>query len=294
MKTHYRKIPLLFLLVTPCCTPTSSTGTSQGASFVSPSQTDFATAAESGTGMAMGGGGSTGTQTSTHSVFYGKGQDLLANPIQLQGYLLPAADASSTKGIIAIPGRLGLTKAFEENLAFFAQNGYSVLAVNLFNQIPVSLSDGTAMERELASQGIPTILANIEQGRAFLIQRFQLAQVSVVGWDTGGRWAVITALTAAGHYVAAASYAGDITATLQQFSATNISIPIFGVFSVEDTSISASAIATLGGALQSQNVPFTFQLVGGVQGNFMDPTSPTYDATQSMAMLQKTLTLFPK
>ena len=238
-------------------------------------------------------------------VYYGSGTDLQAFPIQLQGYLLPryvAAGAGLTLSqtpcmpraacsiaIIAVPGRLGLNEAFKNSLSAFSLAGFSVLAVDLYNQVPASLAEGKTLETELGQKNLPDILANLSQARAFVTQRFQPSLIMLVGWDTGGKWATTTALTTPGRFAAVVSYASSLS-VLKEYKPGDISVPILGFFAADDAETPAADMITLGVQYQKQNAPVTFQLIQNVQGNFMDPASSTYSQRSAAAVLQTTMT----
>ncbi len=221
-------------------------------------------------------------------VYYGSGTDLQASNIQLRGYALPTQQAGST-AIVAVPGRLGLSEAFKKSLSTFSQHGFSVLAVDLFNQVPDSLAAGKALETALEQKGLPDIIANISQAQKFIAKEAQPSQIVLIGWDTGGKWAATTALSMPGIFAGVVSYTGNLS-VVQEYTPQSILTPIFGVFAVGDTDVSAATMATLFTNHQQQRAPVTFKLLQNVQGNFMDPASTTYQGAAAATVLQATLT----
>ena len=221
-------------------------------------------------------------------MYYGSGTNLQGSSIRLQGYALAASQPNSTI-VIAVPGRLGLSEAFKNGLLPFSQNGYSVLAVDLYAQVPATLIDGNALETALEEKGLPDIIANLTQAQQFASQHFQSTRIVLVGWDTGGKWAATTALTMQGTFAAVVSYTGDLS-VLKQYQPSSIRTPILGIFSVNDTVTSASEMVTMFTQFQKQNAPVTFNIIQDVQGNFMDPASTAYQPISATSVLQLTYT----
>ncbi len=284
-----------FFLVLPSCT--QKTGQSQG----QPGQ-PASTTSENGSAIDLNSLTSGGLTTPGSMVYYGFGTDLQALPIQLQGYLLPRAVAPEAEAcrprpgaiacsiaIIAVPGRLGLNEAFKKSLSAFSLAGFSVLAVDLYNQVPASLAEGKTLETELGQKGLPDILANLSQARTFVTQRLQPSLIILVGWDTGGKWAATAALTTPGSFAAVVSYASSLS-VLKEYKPGDFSVPILGFFAAQDAETPAADMITIGAQYQKQHAPVTFQLIQNVQGNFMDPASSTYQPSAAAGVLQTTMT----
>jgi dienelactone hydrolase len=219
-------------------------------------------------------------------VYYGSGTDLQASTIQLKGSLLSAQQPGST-AIVAVPGRFGLSETFKNSLVRFCEKGFSVLAVDLYNQVPTSLADGKTLEDTLGHKGLPDILANLFQAKKFVEEQFQPSQVVVMGWDTGGKWAATAALSSQGNFAAVISYAGNLS-VIKEYKPEAIYTPIFGIFAVNDVETSAADMIALGVQYQQKKAPITFQLLQNVQSNFMDPSSTTYQAAATTKALQLT------
>lgn len=208
---------------------------------------------------------------------------------EVEGYLAHPAGAE-TRPDVGLPGLLlihewwGLNENIETMARMFAEQGYQVLAVDLFGE--------TTDDPDRARQLTQTVddeqaLDNLDQAIAYLGAEVRAPRIGVVGWCFGGGWSLRTALEEPDRLDAAVVYYGRLVTDRQQLD--RLETPLLGIFGAEDSSLPVAQVRELEATLDDLGKEATIHLYEGAGHAFANPSGDNYQPEASRDAWEKTL-----
>ncbi|MEM6782678.1 MAG: dienelactone hydrolase family protein [Bacteroidota bacterium] len=185
----------------------------------------------------------------------------------------PAEGEASMPGLIVIHEWWGLNDNIRGQARRLANEGYRVLAVDLYGGSASETVEGArALMTEAMSQP-DAVVANLASAAAHL--RAQGAtRVGVLGWCFGGAWSLRTALALPTSVDASVIYYGRVETEAAALAA--LEAPILGLFGAEDRGIPAESAHAFDMALDEVGVPHTVRVFDGADHAFANPSGDRY------------------
>jgi carboxymethylenebutenolidase len=213
----------------------------------------------------------------------------------LPGYLARPDDGAAHPGLIVLQEWWGLNEHIKDVTRRFAQQGYVVLAPDLYKGVVATEPDEA---RKLVMElDMPNAVAEIGSGADFLLGQDYVSgdQVGITGFCMGGRLTLMAALNDAGtgRYAVAIPFYGS---PLTPDEAAQVTTPILGLYGADDGGIPVAEVEAMGAALTAAGVDNQIIVYPGAPHSFFNDTRESYrpeaaaDAwQQALAWLQKYL-----
>jgi carboxymethylenebutenolidase len=200
------------------------------------------------------------------TVTYGTGSENLC------GLLCCPADKGPFPAVLVVHGDFGLTDWVKESARRLATAGYVTLAVDLYHgQIVTDLLDAHIMDRGLSED---RVRAELRTAADYLAQRADVRKdaLGIVGWDTGGGYALDTALGDP-RLRAVVTCCGRLTTDPTLLAPLNASV--FGLFAGKDEGITPQTIAQFRAAMEKANKRIAgLHVYPACEHGFMDSSAP--------------------
>jgi len=211
------------------------------------------------------------------------------------GYLSrPATAKGPQPGVILIHAWWGLDQHVRDVADQLAQQGYTVLAVDLFNGQVTRNRPVAARFADIANARSSASLANLEQAVTYMNTHQQVNQLGVVGWSIGGQWALRIASDLPEAFNALVIfYAIPYTEPAQLVP---LRMPMLAFFDGHDPFVPPPVVEKFQWAAGLANVQLDIHIYPDAQPGFDDPASTAYNAidaqdawTQMTAFLARNL-----
>jgi carboxymethylenebutenolidase len=201
-----------------------------------------------------------------------------------QGYLARPAGTGDYPGIVLIHERRGLNDNIQKMARLIADQGYQVLAVDLYNGEVATTPDRA---REL-SRGLDQQIANQHLIAAvqYLRQEQNASQVGSRGRCFGGGQSLQLALTDA-DLEAAVIYYGSLETGADILS--SIQAPVLGIFGTEDQVVPLQQVRDFESILNQLNIQNDIFVYEGVGHAFANPSNDGFAPEQTRDARDKTL-----
>lgn len=215
------------------------------------------------------------------------------------GYLVYPQNTSSQgndtgpnlPGIVVIHEWWGLDDHIKNMADELANEGYAVLAVDLYNG-EVATSPDQAMSlvsavRDNQNESNSNMLAAVDYLKS--LPNVDPSKIASVGWCFGGGQALQLALNANPEDPMAATvlYYGNLVTDPQQLA--KIKGPVLGIFGSEDQSIPVSEVRDFEEALNANNITNSIYIYEGVGHAFANPTGESFAPNELKDAWQKTI-----
>lgn len=187
--------------------------------------------------------------------------------------------------IIAVPGRLGIQPGSQRLMQAYVAAGYKVLLIDILGRVPNDFADGDALEKQLAARGDLFVVGMLQKARDH-IGRAGGTNVSIIGWDTGGKWAMLGLVHGGDRYTAGINLYGDPTHLIDKY--TQIKAPVMNLYAQDDKKFPKAQVEDWQDRFLRSNPPVTFELLSGVQPGFFEPERDTFDDVQAIAVMNRT------
>lgn len=201
------------------------------------------------------------------------------------GFLARPEAGTGYPGVIMIHEWWGLNDNIKTMAKILANEGYVVLAVDLYGR---EVADTSERARELATnvrsspqEAIDTMRGAVE----FLRTEESITNVGSVGWCFGGQQSLQLALNE--NMDATVIYYGQLTDDKAELS--NIEWPVLGIFGAEDTSIPVDSVRGFKAALDELDISNKIYVYESVGHAFANPTGSNYAPDEAMDAWDKTL-----
>ena len=206
----------------------------------------------------------------------------LANNTQQQQELMPA--------VIIIHEWFGLNEHIKNQADILAQEGYVVLAVDLYRG-EVATDSNRAMELSSSVRNDPASAIDNLQSAVNYIKSLEIvdgSRIASLGWCFGGDWSLQLALNSSENPLAATViyYGRPVTDTA---SLSSIGWPILGIFGDQDQSIPVESVKQFASALNASGVTNEIYLYEGVGHAFANPSRDNYAPKETTDAWQKTI-----
>jgi carboxymethylenebutenolidase len=201
---------------------------------------------------------------------------------QQQQELMPA--------VIIIHEWFGLNEHIKNQADILAQEGYVVLAVDLYRG-EVATDSNRAMELSSSVRNDPASAIDNLQSAVNYIKSLEIvdgSRIASLGWCFGGDWSLQLALNSSENPLAATViyYGRPVTDTA---SLSSIDWPILGIFGDQDQSIPVESVKQFASALNASGVTNEIYLYEGVGHAFANPSRDNYAPKETTDAWQKTI-----
>lgn len=204
-------------------------------------------------------------------MYYGKVQGFYAEPVNKGEY----------PGVIMVHEWWGLNDHIKDMAAKLAEQGYRVLAVDLFGTVATTSEQARAQVSGLNQQDA---IANMQAAKDYLEGRGS-TKIGSLGWCFGGGQSLQVSLNTP--VDATVIYYGSLVTDQSELS--NLSAPVLGIFGSEDTSIPVETVNEFEKQLNSLNIENSITVYEGVGHAFANPSGNNYSEEETLDAWKKTL-----
>ena len=209
----------------------------------------------------------------------------------ITGYLAqPEGAEAGLPAIIAIHEWWGLNDNIRAMTERLAGEGYTVLAVDLYNS---QVADTSAAARQLmqAVMNDPEPAeANLQQAFDYLVTEQAASAIGSIGWCFGGGWSLQTGLLLPQQLDALAIYYGRLVTEPEQLEP--LQMPIIGFFGAEDQAIPVEQVREFEAALESLDKPAEIYIYEEAGHAFANPSGERYAPEAAADAWAKTTEFF--
>ena len=192
------------------------------------------------------------------------------------GYLSRPADAKGPQsGVILIHMWWGLNLQMHLVADQLARQGYTVLAVDLFNGQVTRDRAVAARLADIAKAKSGDVLSNLEQAVTYMNNQQQVNQLGVIGWSIGGEWALKIASDLPQAFDALVIfYAAPYTEPSQL---APLRMPMLAFFGGHDPFVPLQVVQKFQWAAGLASAQLNIHIYPDAQPNFDDPSSTAYN-----------------
>ncbi|NEQ51778.1 MAG: dienelactone hydrolase family protein [Leptolyngbya sp. SIO3F4] len=205
------------------------------------------------------------------------------------GYLAKPADASSPlPGLIVIQEWWGLNDNIRTMTRRLAAEGYTALAVDLYDGEVATTRDEARTLVQAAIQNSDRLTQNVVAAYNYLTDEQQVPTVGSIGWCFGGSWSLNTALALPTDLDAAIIYYGGQIST-DPVILEPLQMPIQGHFGSLDSNPSPETVQSFETALTDLGKNPEIYLYEGANHAFANPSGTRYNAEAADLAWERTL-----
>ncbi|MEM6251864.1 MAG: dienelactone hydrolase family protein [Cyanobacteria bacterium P01_D01_bin.156] len=224
-----------------------------------------------------------GTVT-TENVTYGT----LEN-VPFSGYLAKPADvAEPLPGLIVIQEWWGLNDNIRTMTRRLAAEGYTALAVDLYDGAVADNRDDAKTLVQTAIQNSERLTQNVVAAYNYLVNEQQTPKVGSIGWCFGGSWSLNTALALPTDLDAAVIYYGGQIST-ESAILEPLQMPIQGHFGSLDTNPSPDTVRMFEAVLDDLGKEAEIYIYEGANHAFANPSGTRYNAESAELSWERTI-----
>ncbi len=188
----------------------------------------------------------------------------------------PRGGARDLPGLIVIHEWWGLNDNVRAMAARYANEGYAVLAVDLYGGQAATTPDGAMALMQAAFAAPDGQRDNLRQAYAFLTAR-GASKVGALGWCFGGNRALEAAIALPTDLDATVIFYGGNPPS-DPAALRALRMPVLGLYGGADTSIPQTAVAAFDAALTQAGVRHEFHVYPGAGHAFANPSGQSFDA----------------
>lgn len=219
----------------------------------------------------------------TEAVTYGTAGDM-----PFTGYLAKPVDASSPlPGLIVIQEWWGLNDNIRTMTRRFAAEGYTALAVDLYDGAVADNPEDARALVQSAIQDSERLTQNVVAAYNYLVNDQQTTKVGSVGWCFGGSWSLNTALALPADLDAAVIYYGGQIST-DPAVLEPLQMPIQGHFGSLDSNPSPETVQMFEAALRDLGKEPEIHIYEGANHAFANPSGTRYNAEAAELSWERT------
>jgi carboxymethylenebutenolidase len=198
--------------------------------------------------------------------------------------------------VIMIHENKGLNAHIKNMANLLAQQGYVVLAVDLFKgEVVTDQNDSRRLTQEVRSN--PEIAVNNLQSAVDYVSSLpnvDPSRIASMGWCFGGGQSLQLALNSQDHPLAATIiYYGSALVT-DNSNLSKIKWPVLGVFGDQDRGIPVEKVNEFKATLDEVGVPNEIYIYKGVGHAFANPSGENYAPAETQDAWEKTLAFLKK
>ena len=209
---------------------------------------------------------------------------------EVTGYLAQPAGAETRRddelpGLIVIHEWWGLNENIETTARMLAQNGYKVLAVDLYGgAVAEDLENARRLVQEVDEAEAED---NLRQAHAYLAGDLRSPRVGVIGWCFGGGWSLRSALLLGEAVDAAVVFYGQPITDPQRLAA--LEAPLLGIFGGQDSSIPVADVRRLESTLRELGKTAEVHVYEEAGHAFANPSGERYVPEAARQAWEETL-----
>ena len=207
------------------------------------------------------------------------------NGQEITGYLAKAEGDTEAPGIIVVHEWWGLNDNIRMMTDKLAGEGYTALAVDLYNGKVAESSDSAGTYARSVND--EKALDNLTQAYNFLSEQQGAENIGVIGWCFGGAWSLQTALAHPKKVDATIIYYGRLVTETDQLQ--TLQMPVLGIFGEEDDGIPVKQVKEFESALNEAEVSNDIHIYEGADHAFANPSGTRYNKEAAEDAWQKTL-----
>lgn len=212
--------------------------------------------------------------------------------VPFNGYLAKPTNATSPlPGIIVIQEWWGLNENIRTMTRRLAAEGYTALAVDLYDGQIAEAPDDARVLVQAAIQSSDRLTQNVVAAYNYLANEQQVPTVGSIGWCFGGTWSLNTALALPTDLDAAVIYYGGQIST-DPATLEPLQMPIQGHFGALDTSPSLETVQAFETALNDLGKDTEIYIYEGANHAFANPSGTRYNAEAATLSWQRTVAFF--
>ena len=202
------------------------------------------------------------------------------------GYLAQPSAEGNYPGVIMIHEWWGLNDNVKDMANLLANEGYVVLAVDIYEG-EIAEDSGKAGKLAGAARANPEkAVYNMQQAALYLRSELGVQKLGSMGWCFGGGQSLQLALSGE-ELDATVIYYGHLVTEEEQLS--KISWPVLGIFGEKDTSIPVSSVNEFEGSLNSLEIQNEIHIYPGVGHAFANPSGTKYAPDETKDAWEKTV-----
>ncbi|MEM8808637.1 MAG: dienelactone hydrolase family protein [Cyanobacteria bacterium P01_G01_bin.38] len=209
----------------------------------------------------------------------------------VQGFFSkPAAAEGSLPGIIAIHEWWGLNDNIKSVAERLAGEGYSVLAVDLYQGQVADQPDQARQFMQAVMQNAEPANNNLIQAFEYLTEQQQSPLVGSIGWCFGGAWSLNTGLLLPDQLDALAIYYGRLETNPEVLAP--LQMPIIGFFGGLDQGIPVEDVTAFETTLNELGKTAEIHIYPEADHAFANPSGERYNPEAAEDAWEKTLAFF--
>ena len=211
------------------------------------------------------------------------------NDVPFEGYLVKPVDATSPlPGLIVIQEWWGLNDNIRTMTRRLAAEGYTALAVDLYDGQVAETPDEARTLVQAAIQNSERLTQNVVAAHNYLVEAQQAPKVGSIGWCFGGSWSLNTALALPADLDAAVIYYGGQIST-DPAILEPLQMPVQGHFGALDTNPSPDTVQAFETALNNLGKDTEIYMYEGANHAFANPSGTRYNAEAADLSWQRTI-----
>ncbi len=205
----------------------------------------------------------------------------------IEGYLAkPKEAAAGAPAVIVIHEWWGLNENVESVARQLAGEGYTALAVDLYEGQKAADSEAARKLTAAAGERSEKVQDNLRQAYAFL-EKNGAKKIGVIGWCFGGGWALATALLLPDQIDAAVIYYGRLVTDPEKLKP--LAMPVLGLFGSEDQGIPVASVREFEAAMKNLGKKVEIHVYEGANHAFANPSGTRYKEDAAKDAWRKTL-----
>jgi carboxymethylenebutenolidase len=219
----------------------------------------------------------TETQSETYEVL---GQDIEYFE-GYKGFLARPNDQKNYPGIIMIHEWWGLNENIKDKAKELAEEGYIVLAVDLFGTVATTPEEARIQSSSLDQT---KALANMQSAKSYLVQE-GAPKIASLGWCFGGAQSLQISITE--KLDATVIYYGNLVEDTEKLK--NLSSPVLGIFGDQDAQIPVEKVNNFKNNLNNLSILNDIYIYEGVGHAFANPSGQNFSPNETADAWSKTL-----
>jgi len=198
----------------------------------------------------------------------------------IKGYLArPKGATGPLPAVIVIHEWWGLNDNVRLMTRHLAAEGYTALAIDLYNGQAAADPDQAKALMQKAMENLGDGVDNVQQAHGFLKDKQAASKTAVVGWCFGGAWSLRTALVLGPDLDAAVVYYGQLVTDKNELN--GLEAPLLGIFGGADKGIPAEQVSAFGAATAELDKDVTIKVFDGAEHAFANPSGTHYKAAEA-------------
>lgn len=211
----------------------------------------------------------------------------------VKGYLAWPNAAGKYPAIVIVHEWWGLNSSIKDMARLLANEGYVVLAVDLYDGKVATTSADAGSYAGAVRNNTAKAVDNMKAAEAYLkaLPQVNPQKIAALGWCFGGQQALNFSL-ASSDLSATVIYYGTLTDNKDQLK--NIKWPVLGIFGEADTSVTVDSVRKFQTAINELGIRNEIYVYPNVGHAFANPSGERYAPAETLDAWDKTLNFLNK